>query len=104
MVEAQTYGPKPSRRRKAPASPRTPILQEDALLECLEEHDIKLVNAMKLWRWVLAHPLESEWSSVPWEALGLPKKMATVVPQYFVLHSSSVAERFDSKDGYEDLC
>jgi hypothetical protein len=100
MAEAATYGPKPSRRRQAPALPRTPILQEDALLAFLAEHQIKLVNAARLWRWVLAHPLENEWSSVPWDALGLPKKMALVVPQCFVLHSSTVAERFDSKDGY----
>ena len=97
--EPKTYGPKPSRRRQTPAAPRVPILQEDALLACLAEHQIKPINAQRLWRWVLSHPLETEWSAVPWGTLKLPKKMVEVVPTRFVLHSSTVAERFDSADG-----
>mmetsp|Transcript_6997 Transcript_6997/g.12992 ORF Transcript_6997/g.12992 Transcript_6997/m.12992 type:complete len:379 (-) Transcript_6997:90-1226(-) len=87
------------KKRKAPEGDKIPVLQEDALLACLEAESIKEINAVRLWKWVIENPTSDNWDEVPWEALELPRKMKEVVPRHFVLHSSRVAERFDSADG-----
>ena len=48
---------------------------------------------------MIANPTARDWEAVPWEDLGLPKRMRELLPRHFVMHSSTIAERFDSADG-----
>ena len=69
------------------------------MMNFLDENGIKPLNAFRLWKWLIANPTAESFAEVPWSDLSIPKKMAALVPQHFVLRSSKVASRFDSADG-----
>jgi hypothetical protein len=55
------------KKRKAPEGDLTPVLQEDALLACLQAEKIKEINAFRLWKWVIANPKALTWDEVQYD-------------------------------------
>ena len=56
---------------------RVHILQEDALLACLEAEKIKPLNAFRLWKWIINNPAVKTWAEVPWEVRSHCSKLLT---------------------------